>query len=92
MKPRDEILACPQCGLRFHAECWAENRGCSAYGCAQVGALDVSGSVDADSLPIAEDVNTDEASARPLDSILSVARGWRLRSRSKVSGQGGSES
>jgi pSer/pThr/pTyr-binding forkhead associated (FHA) protein len=31
---------CPSCGSLFHAECWRENRGCSAYGCAQVGALD----------------------------------------------------
>jgi predicted RNA-binding Zn-ribbon protein involved in translation (DUF1610 family) len=27
------VLACPSCGLPFHAECWDENRGCSAYGC-----------------------------------------------------------
>jgi hypothetical protein len=30
---------CPDCGLTFHAECWQENRGCSAYGCPQVNAL-----------------------------------------------------
>ena len=30
---------CPSCGLVFHAECWAENYGCSAYGCPQVNAL-----------------------------------------------------
>jgi hypothetical protein len=30
---------CPACGLTFHAECWEANLGCSAYGCAQVGAL-----------------------------------------------------
>ncbi|HEX5245309.1 MAG TPA: FHA domain-containing protein [Tepidisphaeraceae bacterium] len=28
---------CPSCGLVFHEECWKENRGCAAYGCAQVG-------------------------------------------------------
>lgn len=31
---------CPNCGLVFHDECWQENRGCSAYGCSQVGVLD----------------------------------------------------
>src|SRR5882724_11294773 len=25
--------SCPTCHLPFHAECWQENRGCSAYGC-----------------------------------------------------------
>jgi len=35
----DETTACPACGLVFHQDCWRENRGCSAYGCAQVGAL-----------------------------------------------------
>lgn len=35
----DNHTACPACGLRFHADCWTENCGCSAYGCAQVNAL-----------------------------------------------------
>jgi hypothetical protein len=30
---------CNSCGLPFHPECWAENQGCSAYGCANVNAL-----------------------------------------------------
>jgi hypothetical protein len=30
---------CPACGLDFHLDCWRENRGCSAYGCAQVNVL-----------------------------------------------------
>jgi hypothetical protein len=29
-------MACPACKLPFHAECWNENRGCSAFGCSQV--------------------------------------------------------
>jgi len=36
----EEIQRCPDCGVSFHPECWAENRGCSSYGCAQVGALE----------------------------------------------------
>jgi hypothetical protein len=29
--------------LPFHAECWEQNHGCSAYGCPQVGALKPAG-------------------------------------------------
>lgn len=35
----DLTTRCPECHLLFHRECWAENRGCSAYGCSQVNAL-----------------------------------------------------
>jgi len=36
----EETFKCPECGVTFHAECWVENRGCSSYGCKQVGILD----------------------------------------------------
>ncbi|HZK81697.1 MAG TPA: RING finger protein, partial [Humisphaera sp.] len=36
----DEIAECPSCGLSFHGDCWRENRGCSSYGCDQVGVMD----------------------------------------------------
>jgi pSer/pThr/pTyr-binding forkhead associated (FHA) protein len=36
----EEMTGCPECGLTFHADCWTENRGCAAYGCAQVGVLE----------------------------------------------------
>jgi hypothetical protein len=39
IRPFEEKTHCPSCGLAFHAECWAENYGCSAYGCSQVNAL-----------------------------------------------------
>ncbi len=29
----EQVLNCPSCSLVFHADCWSENRGCSAYGC-----------------------------------------------------------
>ena len=35
----DDHTRCPTCGLTFHSECWQENKGCSAYGCASVNAL-----------------------------------------------------
>jgi predicted RNA-binding Zn-ribbon protein involved in translation (DUF1610 family) len=35
----ETTTVCPSCGLTFHAECWQENQGCSAYGCPQVGVL-----------------------------------------------------
>ncbi|HEY8667057.1 MAG TPA: FHA domain-containing protein [Tepidisphaeraceae bacterium] len=35
----EEHTSCPECHLIFHADCWSENYGCSAYGCSQVNAL-----------------------------------------------------
>jgi hypothetical protein len=35
----EERTTCPSCGLEFHAACWQENYGCSAYGCDQVNVL-----------------------------------------------------
>jgi hypothetical protein len=40
IQAEEQIKVCTSCGLAFHAECWTENRGCAAYGCAEVGALD----------------------------------------------------
>jgi hypothetical protein len=39
IQPGEISTACPDCDIKFHAECWEENRGCSTYGCPQVGAL-----------------------------------------------------
>jgi hypothetical protein len=55
ISPTEASTVCPSCGLTFHADCWAENYGCSAYGCAQVNAL----------LP-----KTDFADAAPNDDSL----------------------
>lgn len=35
----EQMTTCASCALTFHTDCWAENYGCSAYGCAQVNAL-----------------------------------------------------
>jgi pSer/pThr/pTyr-binding forkhead associated (FHA) protein len=37
--PADPQTSCPSCSLTFHAQCWKENLGCSAYGCDQVAIL-----------------------------------------------------
>ncbi|MDP9172859.1 MAG: FHA domain-containing protein [Planctomycetota bacterium] len=37
--PGDPIETCGSCSNTYHAECWRENLGCAAYGCANVGAL-----------------------------------------------------
>ena len=29
-----ERVVCPTCGIPHHADCWAENGGCTTYGCA----------------------------------------------------------
>lgn len=39
----EATTSCPECGVSFHANCWVENRGCSSYGCKQVGILDPAG-------------------------------------------------
>ncbi|HXE55790.1 MAG TPA: FHA domain-containing protein [Tepidisphaeraceae bacterium] len=44
----DETKTCPDCGVAFHANCWTENRGCSSYGCRQVGILDADAPHSAD--------------------------------------------
>src|SRR5262249_7684314 len=31
----ESIVACPACELSYHEECWEENGGCGAYGCAE---------------------------------------------------------
>src|SRR3954447_19166442 len=31
----ESVIACPACELSYHEECWEENRGCGAYGCAE---------------------------------------------------------
>src|SRR5437763_261566 len=45
----ERVLECSFCGLPFHAECWDENRGCSAYGC-QGAPKTVKGDVEAQPL------------------------------------------
>jgi hypothetical protein len=37
--PSEQSTTCPDCALTFHADCWQENYGCSAYGCSQVNVL-----------------------------------------------------
>jgi len=31
----DEIVTCPACGTEHHADCFAENGGCTVFGCSQ---------------------------------------------------------
>ncbi|HEX4056395.1 MAG TPA: FHA domain-containing protein [Tepidisphaeraceae bacterium] len=59
----DATTACPECSQTYHAECWRENRGCAAYGCTHVGALDV---------PTAPDFIPAAAEA-PLDDLAVAA-------------------
>jgi hypothetical protein len=35
----EPCTTCSECHLPFHAECWEENLGCSAYGCPNVNAM-----------------------------------------------------
>lgn len=57
----DELMTrCPDCGVSFHPECWAENRGCSSYGCKQVGVL------DAEMAAAEESAGTDDLEFEPV--------------------------
>lgn len=63
----DAQTACPDCGLSFHNDCWVENKGCSAYGCAQVNVLALQ-----ESEPASQDVKDSS------DNASEPARGpWR---------------
>lgn len=31
--PGDEIVLCSECDMPHHKECWAENKGCTTFGC-----------------------------------------------------------
>ncbi|MFP3903147.1 MAG: RING finger protein [Armatimonadota bacterium] len=33
IKPGENIVVCPECGVPHHADCWEENGGCTTYGC-----------------------------------------------------------
>ncbi|MCX7970906.1 MAG: hypothetical protein N3A57_05020 [Negativicutes bacterium] len=33
VKPADQTVAYPLCGIVHHCECWADNEGCTTYGC-----------------------------------------------------------
>lgn len=32
-QPDDEIVLCSECDMPHHKECWAENQGCTTFGC-----------------------------------------------------------
>lgn len=33
IKEGDDVKVCPACNIPHHAECWAENKGCTTFGC-----------------------------------------------------------
>ena len=46
MQEGEQLTACPQCGVSYHAECWEENGGCAIYGCAQVPKVEMRGGME----------------------------------------------
>ena len=42
----DDVETCPDCGAVYHRECWAENGGCSAYGCTKAPAVEARRSIE----------------------------------------------
>ena len=39
IEDEDETIACPDCGMSYHRECWDDNNGCATYGCKSAGCL-----------------------------------------------------
>lgn len=33
IKPGEQVYVCPACKVPHHQDCWAENQGCTTYGC-----------------------------------------------------------
>ncbi|MGB7156578.1 MAG: FHA domain-containing protein [Tepidisphaeraceae bacterium] len=64
----DHVTDCPDCGLTFHAECWRENCGCSAYGCAQVNALPPKVQRPESPLSIAASADSEADAEAPLEA------------------------
>jgi len=46
MQEGEDIVACPECRVPYHAECWEENGGCAIYGCAQVPKVELRGGME----------------------------------------------
>jgi hypothetical protein len=67
------MVACPSCGLSFHADCWTQNRGCSAYGCDQVGALDPAPASEPAAPVAAVDETADAPPRQPWEWVLLCA-------------------
>jgi len=49
-EPDDEVVACPGCATRHHADCLQENGGCTVFGCSQAPAEEPKISVSAQEL------------------------------------------
>jgi hypothetical protein len=72
----EERMSCPSCHLTFHAGCWQENYGCSAYGCDQVNVLAPAGAaadgpaVMGAATPLASESGRREGGAFPWEPVL----------------------
>ena len=67
--PGEAHTQCPSCHLTFHAGCWEENFGCSAYGCDQVNVLNP----DRDPPPTAEPNHTPDDSPHDQAALVPPA-------------------
>lgn len=36
VQPDERSIACPECGIQYHHDCWEYNGGCGVYGCSYV--------------------------------------------------------
>jgi hypothetical protein len=71
----EERMSCPSCHLTFHAGCWQENYGCSAYGCDQVNVLAPVGAPAAETMmaaatPLARELGAGDMRSFPWEPVL----------------------
>lgn len=76
----EPTTTCPDCGVAFHADCWTENRGCSSYGCKQVGIL----APPATSADSATPAGLDMGQRRAIWATLAMVRAKLGRIRAKL--------
>ncbi len=65
----EAVTVCPECDTTYHAECWAENYGCSTYGCRQVNALNPDPPAEAVPAQAPTDLAADVAAGPPPEAV-----------------------
>lgn len=86
--PDEPTMSCPECGVSFHSNCWIENRGCSSYGCKQVGILDPAGPAGAKPQPPAPQA-VEKADDIPPENPRQIQWSYLLLPAAGVAGLGG---
>ena len=67
----DEAIACPDCKIKYHKDCWIDNNGCATYGCPSSGCLaPPPPKISQDECNEALQDNTEEGTEQSTESIV----------------------